>query len=156
MRRKTLSRPERFARFGLPVHMSETTLLSGRLMPPEFVDLNDYQVPEWPSTPDGEERQAEEVVRHYTTLVRHPAVRSITYWGLTHNGVVAWGTVRPRAGRWSTPKPACPRPLAPRQGRVVGFPTLQSSRMTRVASRFRVFAGHYRVRVGEEMAVVDP
>ena len=83
---KTLSILERYARFGLPLHMSETTLLSGSLMPSHIVDLNDYQVPEWPSTPEGEERQADEIVRHYTTLLRHPAVQSATYWGLTDNG----------------------------------------------------------------------
>jgi GH35 family endo-1,4-beta-xylanase len=34
----------RFSRFGLPIHFTENTLVSGRLMPPEIVDLNDYQV----------------------------------------------------------------------------------------------------------------
>ena len=29
-------------------------------MPPEIVDLNDYQVESWPSTPEGEARQADE------------------------------------------------------------------------------------------------
>ena len=61
---------ERFARFGLPLHLTETTLSRGDLMPPEIVDLNDYQVAVWPSTPEGEARQADELVRHYTTLVR--------------------------------------------------------------------------------------
>jgi GH35 family endo-1,4-beta-xylanase len=96
---------ERFARFRLPLHMTETTLLSGHLMPPEIVDLNDYQIPSWPSTPEGEERQAEEVVRHYTTLFAHPAVHGATYWGLTDDG--SWlgapsGFVRADG----TPKPA--------------------------------------------------
>ncbi len=102
---KTLSILERFSRFGLPLHMTETTLLSGHLMPREIVDLNDYQIPDWPSTPEGEERQADEVARHYTTLVAHPAVQAITYWGLTDDG--AWlgapgGLVRADG----TPKPA--------------------------------------------------
>ncbi|MCC6495686.1 MAG: endo-1,4-beta-xylanase [Propionibacteriaceae bacterium] len=79
---------DRFARFGLPLHWTETTLLSGDLMPPEIVDLNDYQVASWPSTPAGEERQAEELVRHYTTLFAHPSVQAVTYWGLTDDG--AW------------------------------------------------------------------
>lgn len=79
---------DRFARFGLPLHMTETTLLSGHLMPPEIQDLNDYQIPSWPSTPEGEERQAAEIVRHYKSLVGHPAVQSINYWGLTDDG--AW------------------------------------------------------------------
>ncbi len=102
---KTLAILDRFARFGLPLQMTETTLLSGHLMPPEIEDLNDYQVPEWPSTPEGEARQADEVVRHYTTLFAHPAVQGATYWGLTDDG--SWlgapsGFVRADG----TPKPA--------------------------------------------------
>ena len=79
---------DRFARYGLPLHMTETTLLSGHLMPPEIEDLNDYRIPSWPSTPEGEERQASEIVRHYRSLVGHPAVQSINYWGITDDG--AW------------------------------------------------------------------
>ncbi len=96
---------ERFARFRLSLHMTETTLVSGHLMPTEIVDLNDYQIPSWPSTPEGEERQADEIVRHYTTLFAHPAVHGATYWGLTDDG--SWlgapsGLVRADG----TPKPA--------------------------------------------------
>ena len=40
----------------LPLHLTETTLVSGHLMPPEIEDLNDYQIPHWPSTPEGEAR----------------------------------------------------------------------------------------------------
>jgi GH35 family endo-1,4-beta-xylanase len=85
---RTLATLERFARFGLPLHLTETTLVSGDVMPPEIVDLNDYQVPSWPSTAEGEAQQADELVRHYRTLVEHPAVAAITYWGLTDEG--AW------------------------------------------------------------------
>ena len=63
---------DRFTRFQRPIHFTENTLVSGHLMPPEIVDLNDYQVSDWPSTPDGEARQAEEVVLHYKTLLAHP------------------------------------------------------------------------------------
>ena len=99
---------DRFARFGLPIHMTETTLVSGELMPAHIVDLNDYVVSDWPSTPEGEERQAREVERHYRSLVGHPAVASVTYWGLTDAG--AWlgapaGLVRADG----TPKPAYDR-----------------------------------------------
>lgn len=83
---RTLEILERFARYGLPLHMTETTLVSGDPMPPEIVDLNDYQVEQWPSTPEGEERQADEIVRHYRTLLSHPAVQAVTYWGLTDRG----------------------------------------------------------------------
>jgi endo-1,4-beta-xylanase len=79
---------DRFARYGLPLHMTESTLVSGQLMPPEIEDLNDYRVPDWPSTPEGEARQADEIVRHYRSLVAHPAVQSINYWGITDDG--AW------------------------------------------------------------------
>ncbi|MGA5300217.1 endo-1,4-beta-xylanase [Nucisporomicrobium flavum] len=102
---RTLAVLDRFSRFGLPIHMTETTLLSGHLMPPEIEDLNDYQIPSWPSTPEGEERQADEIVRHYRTLLSHPAVQAITYWGLSDEG--SWlgapcGLVRTDG----TPKPA--------------------------------------------------
>ncbi|WP_327003053.1 endo-1,4-beta-xylanase [Dactylosporangium sp. NBC_01737] len=79
---------DRFARYGLPLHMTETTLVSGNLMPSDIEDLNDYRIPEWPSTPDGESRQADDVVRHYRTLFAHPAVQAVNYWGLTDDG--AW------------------------------------------------------------------
>lgn len=77
---KTMEVLDRFSRFGLPIHFTENTLLSGHIMPPEIVDLNDYQVAEWPSTPEGEERQAREVALHYKTLFGHPQVASITWW----------------------------------------------------------------------------
>ena len=81
-----LAAVDRFARYGLPLHMTETSLVSGHIMPPEITDLNDYVIPEWPSTPEGEERQADEIVRHYRSLVSHPAVQAINYWGLTDSG----------------------------------------------------------------------
>jgi GH35 family endo-1,4-beta-xylanase len=77
---------DRFARFGLPLHLTESTLVSGHLMPAEIDDLNDYRIPAWPSTPGGEARQADDIVRLYRCLFEHPAVRSINYWGLTDDG----------------------------------------------------------------------
>jgi len=74
---------ERFSRFGLPLHFTETSLVSGELMPEHIVDLNDYVVDSWPSTAEGEARQADELVRHYRMLVTHPAVAAINYWGIT-------------------------------------------------------------------------
>ena len=79
---------QRFARFGLPLQLTETTLLSGDLMPKHIIDLNDYVVESWPSTPEGEARQADELVRHYRNVMAHPAVESLTYWGITDHG--AW------------------------------------------------------------------
>jgi len=100
-----LSMVDRFARYKLPIHMTESSLVSGHTMPADIVDLNDYRIPSWPSTPDGEARQADEVERHYRSLIAHPSIEAITYWGMTDAG--AWlgapvGLVRADG----TPKPS--------------------------------------------------
>ena len=71
---------ERFSRFGLPIHFTENTLISGDIMPAHIVDLNDWQVDEWPSTPEGEERQAREISEMYTVLFSHPLGEAIPTW----------------------------------------------------------------------------
>ncbi len=73
---------ERFGRFGLPIHFTENTLISGELMPPHIDDLNDFQVEVWPTTPEGEERQAREVSQMYRRLFAHPLVESVTTWSV--------------------------------------------------------------------------
>lgn len=83
---KTLRVLERFSRFAFPLHFTETTLVSGHIMPREIADLNDYKVTDWPTTPEGEERQAQEAVLHYKTLFAHPMVQSITYWNFVDGG----------------------------------------------------------------------
>jgi len=83
---KTLKVLENFSRFNLPIHFTETTLVSGHLMPPEIVDLNDYQVEEWATTPEGEERQVRETIQHYQTLFAHPLVEGITWWDSSDGG----------------------------------------------------------------------
>lgn len=70
----------RFEKFGLPLHFTENTLVSGHIMPPDIVDLNDYQIPEWPTTPEGEERQKRELEEMYRHLFEHPLVEAITGW----------------------------------------------------------------------------
>ena len=35
---------KRFEVFGLPLHFTENTLVSGHIMPADIVDLNDYQI----------------------------------------------------------------------------------------------------------------
>lgn len=70
----------RYEHFGLPIHFTENTLISGDIMPAHIEDLNDWQVPEWPSTPEGEERQMKEVEEMYRILFSHPQVEAITGW----------------------------------------------------------------------------
>jgi GH35 family endo-1,4-beta-xylanase len=71
---------ERYSHFGLPLHFTENTLVSGEIMPPHIVDLNDYQVEQWPSTPEGEERQRREWKEMYQILFSHPLVEAVTGW----------------------------------------------------------------------------
>jgi GH35 family endo-1,4-beta-xylanase len=78
---------KRFSRFDLPIHFTENTLISGDLMPPHIGDLNDWQVEEWPTTPQGEERQAKEIIEMYEILFSHPKVEAITTWSPADN---AW------------------------------------------------------------------
>ena len=77
---------ERFSRFGLSIHFTENTLVSGELMPPHIVDLNDWQVDSWPTTPEGEERQAREMTEMYSVLFAHPLVEAITTWDFIDGG----------------------------------------------------------------------
>ena len=70
----------RFEHFGLPIHFTENTLISGDLMPAYIEDLNDWQVPEWPTTPEGEERQCREWEEMYRILFSHPLVEAVTGW----------------------------------------------------------------------------
>ncbi len=70
---------ETYSRFGLPIHFTELTVVSGELKPKD----TDWYTPRpnWVSTPEGEERQAEYLASLYTLLFSHPAVEAITYWG---------------------------------------------------------------------------
>jgi GH35 family endo-1,4-beta-xylanase len=93
----------RFERFGLPIHFTENTFVSGELMPPEIEDLNDFVVDSWPSTPEHEQRQAENIRDMYSVLFAHPLVKGITQWDFTDgcwlgapSGVIrADGTIKP-------------------------------------------------------------
>ncbi len=68
---------ERFARFGKPLHFTETTVVSG----PKSSSS-------WATTPEGERSQARAVAEFYTVLFSHPAVEAITWWDFTDQG--AW------------------------------------------------------------------
>ena len=99
--KKVLSR---FERFGLPIHFTENTIISGELMPPEIVDLNDFHADKWDSLPEHEERQKKELEEMYRILFAHPLVEAVTGWEFTDGN---WlnapsGLLR----RDSSPKPA--------------------------------------------------
>ena len=77
----------RFTAFGLPIHFTENTFISGKLMPPDIVDLNDYKVDSWPTEAKAEERQARDVEHFYRRLFACPSVQAITTWAFQDN---AW------------------------------------------------------------------
>ncbi len=77
---------ERYEVFNKPMHFTEITLTSGHIMPPEIVDLNDYKIDEWPSTAEGEERQARQFVEMYEILFSHPLVRTAYTWDFVDGG----------------------------------------------------------------------
>lgn len=81
---------ERYSRFGRPIHFTETTLTSGERMGWGAEEQKKKEDPSWTwvTTPEGEQRQAEEVVRFYTILFSHPSVEAITWWDFTDQG--AW------------------------------------------------------------------
>lgn len=85
---------DQFAKFGKPLHFTETTLVSGP-----------RSEQGWFTTPEGEKRQAQQVAEFYRVLFSHPAVEAVTWWDFTDQG--AWqrapaGLVRADM----TPKPA--------------------------------------------------
>lgn len=69
-----------YAKFGVPVHFTETTIVSGpRKGPGE----------NWgPTEPALEAKQADYVCRFYTTLFAHPATQALTWWDFADAG--AW------------------------------------------------------------------
>ncbi|MBE5795787.1 MAG: 1,4-beta-xylanase [Clostridiales bacterium] len=71
---------ERFETFGLPLHFTENTFVSGDPIPPHITDLNDWRVDEWPTTPAGEDRQARDLLSMVDTLFAHPKVEAFTNW----------------------------------------------------------------------------
>jgi GH35 family endo-1,4-beta-xylanase len=92
---RTWSVCERFAKFGVPLHFTETTLVSGPKKGGKWQ----------PTTPEMERSQAKGVAEFYTILFSHPAVEAITWWDLSD--ARAWqGAAAGLVRRDQSPKPA--------------------------------------------------
>ena len=93
---------ERFAKFGKPLHFTETTIISGE----KKKDMKwQGRYDDWNSTPEGEKRQAEQVADFYRTLFSHPAVQGITWWDFSDRW--AWlGAPSGLVRKDMSPKPA--------------------------------------------------
>ncbi|MCQ2573254.1 MAG: endo-1,4-beta-xylanase [Treponema sp.] len=71
----------RFEKFGLPIHFTENTLVSGPLIPPHIVDLNDWHYNDEDSKPEFEERQKDQMIEMIRILFEeHPLVTAHTSW----------------------------------------------------------------------------
>jgi len=126
---------ERFARFGVPLHFTETTIVSGPRGPG-----GTWQ----PTTPDGEAQQAREVVRFYTMLFSHPAVEAITWWDFSDYD--AWqGAPAGFLRKDMTPKPAYEELKVLIKGKWWTRASLRTGADGRAA--FAGFLGNYQVTV---------
>lgn len=71
---------ERFSKFNLPIHFTENTFLSGTPVPEYIEDLNDWQVDEWPSLPEYEEIQKNQLEEMTRILFADKNVHAMTMW----------------------------------------------------------------------------
>jgi len=97
---------ETYAAFGRPLHFTETTVISG----PKRQAKGNEVVKDWFTTPEDEVTQADYVVKFYSVLFSHPAMRAITWWDFSDRG--AWkGAPAGMVRRDMTPKPVYNRLL---------------------------------------------
>jgi GH35 family endo-1,4-beta-xylanase len=127
---------QRFARFDVPLHFTETTVLSG-----ERVGRK-RRGADWPSTPEGEAYQAEHVARFYTMLFSHPSVEAITWWDFSD--FRAWkGAPAGFLRKDMSPKPAYDELMKLIKGKWWTRATLQTG--DDGTARFRGFLGDYKL-----------
>jgi GH35 family endo-1,4-beta-xylanase len=89
-----------YGKFDLPVHFTETTIVSGpRKGPGE----------NWhPTSAEGEAKQSDYVPKFYTMLFAHPAMEAITWWDFSDDG--AWqGAAAGWVRKDMSPKPVYER-----------------------------------------------
>lgn len=124
---------ETYARFGKPLHFTETTVLSGE---------HGWERPRpWNTTPDGEARQADYVEKFYTVLFSHPAVEAITWWDFMDGGWMGAPAGLVRADL--SPKPAYHRLVRLIKGKWWSEETVRTN--ARGTATLRAFLGTYKV-----------
>ena len=129
---------EQFARFGVPLHFTEASVVSGT-----GTGRDDNQNPTNFSKPEAETVQAREAVRFYTVAFSHPAVEAITWWDFCDwsDSGSAMGLLR----KDMTAKPIYSELKALIKDRWWTETELETSADGR--AKFRGFLGDYRVRV---------
>lgn len=127
---------ERFSRFKVPLHFTETTILSG--------ERGWEKRGRWQSTPEGELFQAKEVERFYTVLFSHPAVEALTWWDFSD--FHAWqGAPAGFLRADMSPKPAYETLLALIKDK--WWTKVELTTGSNGTASFRGFFGDYRVTV---------
>ncbi len=124
---------ETYARFGKPLHFTETTVISG--------EYGFMRPRPWPTTPDGEARQADYVEKFYTILFSHPAVEAITWWDFMDGGWM--GAPAGLLREDLSPKPVYHRLMRLIKGKWWTKDTVRTN--ARGEARVRGFLGEYRV-----------
>jgi GH35 family endo-1,4-beta-xylanase len=103
--KKILDVCDTYGKLGLPVHFTETTLVSGSRKGPGE---------NWgETTPELEVKQAEDTEKFYTMLFSHPAVTGLTWWDFADRG--AWQ----RAAAGWLRKDMSPKPVYERMQRLI-------------------------------------
>lgn len=136
---------ETYARFGKPLHFTETTVLSGQ---------HGWQLPRpWASTPEGEQRQADYVEHFYTVLFSHPAVEAITWWDLSDR--FAWQDAPAGLLR----EDLSPKPAYERLKRLIRqqwwTPTQTLTTNAQGVASLRGFLGTYRLAIDAQTQVFE-
>jgi GH35 family endo-1,4-beta-xylanase len=123
-----------FSKLGLPLHFTESTILSG---PRKGLGEN------WgETTAEGEARQAELTVKFYTALFAHPAVHAITWWDLSDLG--AWqGAAAGWLRRDMSPKPVYDRLMSLIKGE--WWTKTEGTSNARGEVKVRAFFGTHRI-----------
>ena len=132
--RRVWDRCDTYGKLGLPLHFTETTVVSGpRKGPGE----------NWGgTTPEGEARQADLTTKFYTTLFAHPAVQAITWWDFSDLG--AWqGAAAGWLRRDMSPKPVYERLLALIKGE--WWTKTEATTDARGEVKLRAFYGTHRI-----------
>ena len=132
--RKAWKTCDTYGQLGLPVHFTETTIVSGARK-----GVGEH----WgQTTSEGEARQAERTVSFYTTLFAHPAVQAITWWDLSDLG--AWqGAPAGWLRRDMSPKPVYDQLKALIKGK--WWTKQEAATDARGQVKLRAFYGRYRI-----------
>lgn len=123
-----------YSKLGLPLHFTESTIVSGpRKGPGE----------NWgATTAEGEAQQAELTVKFYTTLFAHAAVQAITWWDFSDLG--AWqGAPAGWLRRDMSPKPAYERLMSLVKGE--WWTKTEGTTDARGEVKVRAFFGTHRI-----------